>query len=420
MLNMWVFLYFTVFGLATVFFLTDSRLPAKKTILIETAATILLVLLESVLYQNLDQVRFMQSYFFTVHLPCLILSWLLSKKRDTRILFVLFITIMYCSFILQAMSLVYLLTDGSEAAAWCTLVGSTAAIGCFTVFYFRSVFFNIVEDLKNLLGILAVLLAAYFFINGYLVPAQIGDNRLVNIVKMFMTLTAMVVFILTCVMFFVLRKKNEIQRDAELLSTQLGALEIKITAMKEAEEKIRIERHDIRHRLKTIETLLYENKKEDAIQYIANAEHHLDEIGPQRYCANTVLDAVISYYCEQAKKIGIAVDVRLALPNELPVDSAELSMVFANALENAVHAAKQCPPGGGKIWITAVSYPAFMIEIANTFQTKPSLDENGLPIAKQKGHGLGSRSIAAFCKKSGASYQYSVNQKVFKLYLSFS
>ena len=165
MLNMWVFLYFTVFGLATVFFLTDSRLPAKKTILIETAATIFLVLLESVLYQNLDQERFMQSYFFTVHLPCLILSWLLSKKRDTRILFVLFITIMYCSFILQAMSLVYLLTDGSEAASWCTLVGSTAAIGCFTVFYFRAVFFDIVEDLKNLLGILAVLLAAYFFIN---------------------------------------------------------------------------------------------------------------------------------------------------------------------------------------------------------------------------------------------------------------
>ena len=287
----------------------------------------------------------MQLYFFSVHLPCLLLSWLISKKRDTRIFFVLFLTIMYCSFALQAMSLVFLLTEGSAAAAWLSLVCITGAMTAFTAFYFRAAFFAIAGELKKLLGILALLLAVYFFINGYLVPERIGDNRLVNIVKLFVTMTTMVVFLLTCTIFSIVRRKNEMQRDAELVSIQLDALQTKITAVKDAEERIRIERHDIRHRLKTIEALLYENKKEEALAYLANAGHHLDEIEPRRYCANTVLDAVVAYYCAEAERNGIAVQVHLALSDALPVDSGELSVAVANALENAIHAAVECPAG---------------------------------------------------------------------------
>lgn len=378
-----------------------------------------LVLLEWVLYRRFGQERFWQLYFFSVHLPCLLLSWLISKKRDTRIFFVLFLTIMYCSFALQGMSLVFLLSGGSAAAAWLSLVCITGAITAFTAFYFRAAFFAIAGELKRLLGILALLLAVYFFINGYLIPEPIGDNRLVNIVKLFITMTTMVVFLLTCMIFSIVRRKNEMQRDAELVSIQLDALRTKITAVKDAEEKIRIERHDIRHRLKTIEILLYENKKEEALAYLANAERRLDEIEPRRYCANTVLDAAVAYYCAEAEKSGIEVKVRLALSDALPVDSGELSVAVANALENAIHAAMECPAGKRKIWVRGTQTPTLMLEVANTAKTQPALGEDGLPMANREGHGVGSRSIAAFCKKNGAQYQYSGEDGVFRLRIYF-
>lgn len=419
MFNIWIFLYFTLFGITTFFSLIESRFSAKKTYLIQGISSLFFLLLVAFLYKRYEQERFIQIYFFAVHLPCFLLTWLISKKRDIRILFMLAVTIMYCTFALQAISLMFIVTDGSYAAVWTTLIIITAFFALFNKIYFRPVFFLISDELKTLIGILTALLFICFFINVYVVPLQIADNFLINIVKIYLSMATIVTFVFICVIFSILWRKNETERGAELLSTQLDALKTKIAAIKDAEDQIRIERHDMRHRLKTIETLLYDGKKDEAIKYIASSEQHLNEIRSKRYCTNAFLDAVIAYYCTKAEKKGVIVKTHFALSEPLPADSAELSTALANALENAVREAAKCPPGSGTVWIKAISQPTLIIEIKNTLKTEPFFDENGLPVTAKKGHGTGSRSIAAFCKKTGASYSFSAEDGIFKLYICF-
>lgn len=415
----WIYLYFTFFGFVIAFSLTESRYSTAKTRWIEGGAIVFFVLLESILYPFLDPARFRQLYFFTAHLPCFLLVWLLSKKRDARILFILLTAIMYSSLTLHITSVVTLSANNSAAVMALTLVCITAAIGCFTAFYFRPIFFQVIDHLKNIWWLLIALLAAYFIINMFLIPVFIGEDKLINLTKIFMTLVIIVVFVLICVMFAIQQKKNQIQQDADLLNAQYSALHTKITAAREAEEKIRIERHDMRHKLKTIAALLCEGKTEEAMTYLTAAEHRLDEIQPQQYCTNIILDAVLAYYCAQANASGIAIDTHVALSNHLPVDSGALSIAVANALENAIHAAAKCPKGTGKIWVKGIMHPTLMIEIANTYHTQPSFDKNGLPVTDRQGHGLGIRSIAAFCKQSNAACQFSAAQGIFKLHIYF-
>lgn len=66
----------------------------------------------------------------------------------------------------------------------------------------------------------------------------------------------------------------------------------------------------------------------------------------------------------------------IAIPETLPVDSAELSICFANALENAIKACEKLPTNERKIIIRCIHKPAFMFEIKNPYQGKVSLGRN--------------------------------------------
>ena len=128
-----------------------------------------------------------------------------------------------------------------------------------------------------------------------------------------------------------------------------------------------------------------------------------------------MLDAVFSSYFNQARQRGVRVEAEIALPDGLPMDEGELAIVFANALENAVNACMALPAEQRVLRCKVICIPKLMFEIANPCAHPVCLDENGLPVSGQKGHGIGTRSIAAFCRKYGALYQYEQTDGWFSL-----
>lgn len=202
---------------------------------------------------------------------------------------------------------------------------------------------------------------------------------------------------------------------AELLTAQVSALEGRVAATKAAEEAIRIERHDLRHRLQIVTDMVERGEKEQALDFLGAAQTRLEELKLVRWCQNPVLDAVFASYFEQAKRLHIDVEATLAVPDTLPVQAAELSTVFANALENAIHACAALPQGERKIVCKCLSHPGLMFEVANTYAGEVRFDANGLPVSHQQGHGIGTRSIAAFCKKHGAACFYSAKDGWFRM-----
>ena len=108
-------------------------------------------------------------------------------------------------------------------------------------------------------------------------------------------------------------------------------------------------------------------------------------------------------------------EAKISLPETLPVDESELAIVVANALENAIHANLELPREQREIRCKMVGTPDVMLEISNPCTGNVSFDGKGLPLAKKEGHGLGVRSISAFCRKNGAVCQFDLKDRWFRL-----
>ena len=115
---------------------------------------------------------------------------------------------------------------------------------------------------------------------------------------------------------------------------------------------------------------------------------------------------MFAYYFARAEAENIRIEADLDYPNKLPVDAAELSTVFANTLENAINASREMPEGDRVIQCKGIYKPQVMFRVSNPYRGEIIFDEHGRPIAKTPGHGVGIRSIEAYCEKHGAYSTY--------------
>ena len=109
----------------------------------------------------------------------------------------------------------------------------------------------------------------------------------------------------------------------------------------------------------------------------------------------------------------------LSFPEPLPVDEAELATVFANAIENAIHACEKLDADKRRIDVKVLTSPRFMLQISNSYDGAVEFDENSIPVTHEEGHGFGTRSIVAFCNKNKAFYEFKADSEMFRLRISF-
>ena len=100
------------------------------------------------------------------------------------------------------------------------------------------------------------------------------------------------------------------------------------------------------------------------------------------------------------------------------MDAIELSTVFANALENAIHGCQALAADKRRLSLTCVCSPSLMIEIANTCDETAIFDTSGIPVSTRSGHGTGTRSIAAFAQKYDAWTSYEMKDGWFTLQIA--
>ena len=185
------------------------------------------------------------------------------------------------------------------------------------------------------------------------------------------------------------------RQSATLLTVQISALKEKLQKVKEVEDRIRIQRHDLRHQLQTVTELVARGDWEAALDFLDAAQQRLDDHKAVRWCRPPVLDAVFT----------------------LPVDEGELAIVLANALENAIHANLELPQCRRELRCKLLGSPGILLELSNPCTGDITFDTDGLPMARRDGHGLGCQSISAFCRKHGAVCQFALTDGWFRLRL---
>lgn len=210
----------------------------------------------------------------------------------------------------------------------------------------------------------------------------------------------------------------EAQERQRVLEAQTIMMSQRVKTIRSTEKTMQIERHDMRHQLLTVASLAQKGDYAALLDYVGTSQAKLDAITPKSYCTNPVLDAVLVNTAVRAEQMDIRMEIEIALPEELPVDVLELSIVFANALENAIQAVKELPDNQRRIICKSVTHPRFMMEISNPYAGKITFDRRGVPITDKPGHGIGTRSIVAFAEKHSALCLFRAENGWFKLQIA--
>ena len=417
MVELFIMEYLTVLYMIMAFLFMDSRYSRRRTLFIVSGVTLLLMAAVAALHRAVDMDAAFWIFAITIHIPLILLLFTLSRFRGWRLIFQQLSVVLFCTLIHHISGMIYYL---SGSRFWvlvlsCTVL-STGVIW-FLVRFLRPLFFQILLELHRGWWLICLVMATYYIIAVYLIPGYVGFELSSSIIKPAIALLMLGVYSILMFLFTSIKNEMEARHNAQLSALQLSALQSRMEAVQAAENVIRTERHDLRHRLQAVAELIARGNREEALAFLNAATKRLDAQKEVRWCHPPVLDAVFSSYFDQANNEGIHVTAKISLPDTLTVDEGALAIVVANALENAIHANLKLPQKQREICCKMVGSPGIMLEISNPCNEDVTFDAEGLPVAHREGHGLGVQSISAFCQKNKAVYQFDLDDGWFRLRL---
>lgn len=413
---MWSFIHTLIMFL----FLFHSRYPKKKTITLTLVGMVPLLLINFVFFILYGADTYTKLMLITLSLPSFIFFWILAKHRDGRFIFT------FCMVDTIVLEIVYItnIIDYYIPGYWFMFAARIAAFPLLEwLLYkkFKSTYHDIQNEIKRGWGIFALIgLMFYAVITLFMSSPSMITERPEQLPAFVILLVLMPVSYIN--IFNTLRQQQNVYRSKEqenILRVQVADIKTRVEEVMEANDKFRKERHDFRHQLQTIARLVETKKYDDLVAITARYSVALDETKVKKYCENAVLDAVLSSYLGKAESKGIKVTTAIRFPETLPVNDIELATVFANAIENAIHACEKLAAEKRYIDIKIINTPKFMCQIANSFDADVDFDENDIPISHAEGHGFGTRSIVAFCNKYNSYFSFCANEDTFILRIDF-
>ena len=410
--------YSLVHILVMFFLFYAPRYSRKKTLLITGSVMGPLIIGNMILLSIMEQAAFGKIVLFLMVLPSFALFIYLAKHRDFRFVFTFCLadTISAEIILLSLIFNAYFTPDTNIVMALIRIIGFPL-VEYIIIKKLRKLYFEVQDSLEKGWGVFSLVAIVFYGMMLFMTswPTLITE-RPEDMVVMLMILVLMPVMYLN--IFQILSHQNRlhnIKREQELWQMQSVHMQKQLEQMAETEACIRMERHNLRHRLQTIDAMLQKEEVQEVRDYIHSVQKNLENPDEERYCKNAILNAVFSSYLKQAKNKGISVKTSLNISDELPIEVEALSVVIANALENAIHACEKVPKKERFIKCRCIAEPQFMLQISNTFDGNIKLDEEGRPLAAKEGHGIGTRSILAFCEKNHAMLDYKIEDNIFAL-----
>jgi len=415
---LWSFIHVLVLFI----FLYESRFSKKKTLIWTLAVMTPLIVLNMILYFVLGpQLTGGALIMLTCTLPSLIFFWIMAKHRDGRFFFTFCMVDTLSYEIMCITNIIDFYLGETYIFMFVSRLILFPLLEWFVYKQLRPTFLSVQQHTKKGWYTFAAVGAIFYVVLllAMTTPTLITE-RPEELPAFIMLLILMPVLYLN--IFFTLRSQQkiyEVNEQDNLLRVQVSNMTTRIEELNAAEERSKIDRHDFRHKMRTIVKLIRDKRYED-LDAIANSyDKEASESAVKRYCSFAAIDAVLASYIKRAENRNIKVNMGLTFPNPLPLSEAELATVFANAIENAINACEKIDESKRHIEIQVIKSPRFMIQISNNFNGKVEFDRNGIPLSKAEGHGLGTRSIVAFCEKHKALYEFKADDQRFSLRIVF-
>ena len=215
--------------------------------------------------------------------------------------------------------------------------------------------------------------------------------------------------------FRVKEENRKMQAEREYLQLAAGNMSQRLMLMEEVSAQNSRAAHDRRHFNNVLLELLEQGKTGEATALLESQNQRTHEIS-RVYCENPAVNAAVCHYASFAEQPDISTEIELDIPRNLTVDSLELAMVVSNLMENAARACKRLPENQTPyLRFTCRSVGRLLLEMENPCAEDTALDENGYPIAREEGHGIGSKGVIAFVKKYDGELLYKIEKGIFRV-----
>lgn len=415
-------LWSMIHTLVLFFLLFESRYPKKKTMFISIVTMAPLIAVNTVLAFFIPADQMGLALLVTLSLPSLIVFLILAKNRDGRFFFTFCLVdtvVLEVVYITQILN--YYITPDSNVFMFAVRMVSFPLLEWLVYKKIRTDYLEEQKRTKVGWGIFAVIGMLFYILMTISMVYPSSVTKRPEYLPAVTLLFILIPVIYINIILTLRRQRNthEIAEQENILKLQVNSLTSRMDELSAADNKFRVERHNFRHKLKTIASLIKSERYSECLTLLEEYEEALDKTKIKRYCQHAILDAVLSSYIRRAQNKNIEVRAGLAFPDTIPMSQAELATAIANALENAINACENVEPEKRYIDIKVLDRPRFMIRIANSYTGEIEFDENDIPINHKNDHGFGTRFIATFCQKNDGFYQFDADGETFTLYLNF-
>ena len=207
-------------------------------------------------------------------------------------------------------------------------------------------------------------------------------------------------------------QKREVDEYNTLMELQLTSIKNEAEQVKKSEQLLSIYRHDMRHHMNILHTLIQNNNTDEALDYIRENTEAYNNTAITRYCGNDMINSVISVYKIRFADNGLHLNCDVKI-NNISFSETEFCAILSNALENSMHAIEGLAEN--KHWANlSISNKgtSVLLRLENPADRKPRFID-GIPVSDKKGHGIGVKSIIYYVDKLDGQWKFSINDDKF-------
>jgi len=405
------------YSIILMYMLLDIEIkPIKGRYLMGLFMTILLVCGMFVWF-SLGYQSFMIFYPVFVQVPLFILFWFISKYKGIKLLFVLLTVIVLSSPPMLLGQIVSAIFGYNDVILNVVCIVMYLPMTFIVYKYFRPLFLYMLRNSKKGWVTFCLIPLSYNAFTTLLGRYDVEMVREEPILWLDTTVAILIIaaYVLILRFFKQTREQLILQNEQNILAMQVSALQARYETIKEAEEKMVICRHDLRHHLNLINAYLADNNLAGVRKYITEIENNIDDTKIKKYCDNDTVNLIMASYINMAKNENILVESQVFIPQDCAVSDMDLCIILANAIENAIYACMNIEDiNARKINISCKSKnDKLFIQVTNNFSGEVIFAED-MPISAQENHGFGTKSIAATVEKYSGLYSFTADNGVFR------
>ena len=328
-----------MFSIGVLLMVSRSRFNIKKTAIITCIFMFLLCFVNTIFFYNSGLNLFEKYNLFTVFLPQAIFVSCISKRKPMSSI-IASLTAYLAIYAVQLTKNVFTVKFESKIFDYLHIIAFPIIF-----VYLRKIYVQLHNEIEQVLPKLLYLILVFelilyteFFVYGALINAT---TKPVLRLEIFIVATTSIYFVAIAILYFMINQYKKYmvnESDSHVLRQAIDNLEeiIKIREIKD--KQLRIVRHDLRHVLITIDSLIKNNEYSEATEVIKNYINTIETTTTKRYSTIPMIDAILEYYAAVCEEKNIKFQTNLINFEEaIKIPSSELTIFISNCLENAIH-----------------------------------------------------------------------------------